>query len=148
MASRASALEDYAEEGETEESSSTGVPQRRRARPPEKTVICLGKTAGGTRCSRARQALFCDEHEWQWTYLTEPLKTALKDVAESNDALKASVWDHQYKVVQEYLGTLEHAESVKVMVNVAEAGAGAVLEARSDLQEVMRDGAARITGML
>lgn len=148
MASRASALEDYAEDSETEESNSTGVPLRRRARLPEKTVICLGKKVDGTRCSRARQALFCSEHEDQWTYLPDPLKTALKDVAEGNDALKASVWDEQYRVVQEFLGTLEHAESVKVIVNAIEKGAGAVLDARSDLQEVMRDGAARITGML
>ena len=94
MASRAAALEDYADDSETEESSN-GVPQRRRARPPEKTVICLGKKADGTRCSRARQALFCFEHEDQWTSLPDYLKTALKDLADGNDALNTGVWDEQ-----------------------------------------------------
>ena len=147
MASRASVLEDYAEGSDSEEYSS-GIPERRRARPPEKTVICLGKTAGGNRCSRARQALFCSEHVDQWTYLPERLKVALKDLAEGTNALDTGVWDEQYRVVQEFFGTLENAESVKVFVNAVEAGAGAVLEARSELDNAKRDGAARLQGVL
>ena len=149
MASRAAALEGEVAAPEEEWGDydpTSGVPMRRRARGDEQTVLCLGKTKLGDRCARARREVFCAEHADQWTYLPDDLQAALRDLAHGGDALDAAVWDGQFRVVQEFVSTLEQAESVKLVVSAAEAGGSAVLEARAEFKETWRDGAERLAG--
>ncbi len=154
MASRSTALEEEAAAPEEEEAASyldleeeeSDMPRRRRARNDEQTVLCLGKTKCGERCARPRREVFCVEHVEQWTWLTDEFKASLRTLAAARDALDPGVWDAQFRFVSDFYAHIENAEAVTGAAAAAEAGANAVLDARAESDNAVRDGMERIAG--
>lgn len=140
MAHRSEGL--FEEEGRTSgsEDDTISLPERRKARTGEVAVLCLGLTAAGNRCGRARGALYCSEHENDWLSLPPALQESLKTLAEGDNAFDAKVWDTQFNVVSTFLDKLRSAAAYTEVTQAAVASAAALSEAQQDLDAALEQG--------
>lgn len=132
-------LEEEARSSESEDDV-IPLPERRKARPGEATVLCLGLTAAGKRCGRARGALYCSEHENDWLSLTPALQESLKALAEGDNAYDAKLWDTQFGVVSTFMGKLRSAAAYTEVTQAAVASAAALSKAQQDLDDALEQG--------
>jgi hypothetical protein len=135
-------------EEEAPEDGSLDLPVRRKPRAGEGTVRCMGQNKDGQRCGRARNAIFCEEHETVWEKLPSRLQKSLVALAspEGEHALSSELWDTQFSVVSTFRSKIRDAEAYTDAVEAAEAAAEALDDAQQLVDEALQSGAPRLAG--